>query len=250
MLHLFAKFLSLFTIPTNLAIFAAIGATVAMRKGERRLSARLWLGALLTLALFGFSPLTTAITFPLEQRFPPPPAGLPAPRGIIVLSGGIERVIGAAVLARRYPNARVIYSGGPNDPDTNENLDAEQAFDLMTKLGIPASRITIDVRARSTYENAIFTRDIVKPMPQEHWILVTSAIHVPRAVGVFRRQGFTVVAYPIAYKTSGHVSDFWQFRSDAGGGLALGDAALHEWAGLIVYRMLGETDELFPAPKP
>lgn len=104
----------------------------------------------------------------------------------------------------------------------------------------------VEDRARSTAENATYTRELVSPKPGQRWLLVTSAM--PRSIGCFRKAGFPVEAYPVNYTTTGRRSD-WTLSDSIGGGLKRTDAALHEWIGLIAYRLSGRTDHLFPAPR-
>jgi uncharacterized SAM-binding protein YcdF (DUF218 family) len=87
----------------------------------------------------------------------------------------------------------------------------------------------------------------VKPTKGERWLLVASAMHMPLAVGVFRKAGFPVIAYPVDFRTSG---DFWRPRVPERTGEAIGtvDLATHEWLELLAYRLTGQTDSLFPAP--
>jgi uncharacterized SAM-binding protein YcdF (DUF218 family) len=68
--------------------------------------------------------------------------------------------------------------------------------------------MTFEANSRDTWENAVFTRDLVKPKPGETWLLVTSAWHMPRSVGIFRRLGFDVIPYPVAYRTFSDARDF------------------------------------------
>ena len=111
----------------------------------------------------------------------------------------------------------------------------------------PKERITLEDKSRDTLENARFTRELVQPRPGERWLLVTSAHHMPRSVGLFRSEGFSVEAYPVDYRTRGAI-DLLRFFSTVGDGLRRTDTATREWVGLLVYRLTGRTAELFPAP--
>jgi uncharacterized SAM-binding protein YcdF (DUF218 family) len=102
-------------------------------------------------------------------------------------------------------------------------------------------------RSRTTYENAAFTRPLIHPAPGERWLLVTSAYHMPRAMGVFRAQGLNLEAYPVDWRTRGWADAKRPFLT-LSGGLGRLDTAVHEWVGLIGYRLTGRTQELFPAP--
>jgi uncharacterized SAM-binding protein YcdF (DUF218 family) len=93
----------------------------------------------------------------------------------------------------------------------------------------------------------VYTRNLVKPKPGERWLLVTSAMHMPCAIGAFRRAGFPVISYPVNYRTNGSL---WSLSmpSNKLKALQLVDEATHEWFGLAVYWLTARTDTLFPAP--
>jgi uncharacterized SAM-binding protein YcdF (DUF218 family) len=114
-------------------------------------------------------------------------------------------------------------------------------------LGIPADRIIVEERSRDTAENARFTKALADPRPGERWLLVTSAFHMPRSIGAFRRVGFAVEAYPVDYRTRGP-EDLARPFASLGDGLRRSDIAMREWIGLLIYWLAGRTSELFPAP--
>ena len=143
----------------------------------------------------------------------------------------------------------MVFSGGSGYLTGNRPDEAHYSGRVAVALGIEPSRITYEYRSRNTFENAIFTRDLVKPEPDDQWLLVTSAIHMPRSVGIFRKAGFNVVPYPVNYQTNGSWAELWESYTDASNGLVLTNWAGHEWVGLIIYRMMGMTDALFPGPR-
>jgi len=227
-------------------------------------------GRLLTLVGFlgllagGLSPLSVWTLLPLEQRFPAfADDGTPI-AGIVVLGGGLdttisaardqltlndagERQVALADLARRYPDARLVFSGGGAGTADGAPSEAGTVSRFADSLGIPPNRLVLEERSRNTRENAAYTARIVEPKPQERWLLVTSAWHMPRAVGCFRAAGFTVVAYPVDYRTTGP-GDVWRIRSFASDGLFEFDLAVKEWIGLLAYRLAGFTGTLLPKP--
>jgi uncharacterized SAM-binding protein YcdF (DUF218 family) len=91
------------------------------------------------------------------------------------------------------------------------------------------------------------TRDLVKPKPGERWLLVTSAWHMPRAIGCFRRAGFKVEAYPVDRPARPIAEELLPSRTLAGG-LHQTDQAIHEWIGLGAYWVTDRTSELLPGP--
>ena len=153
-----------------------------------------------------------------------------------------------AELARRYPNARVVFTGGSGRlVYGGTTSEAELAARLFESFGIAKARVMLENKSRDTDENARFTKELVQPKPGERWLLVTSAHHMPRSVGVFRAAGFPVEAFPVDYRTRGAV-DLLRPFSNVGDGLRRTDTAAREWVGLFVYRLTGRSAELFPAP--
>ena len=115
----------------------------------------------------------------------------------------------------------------------------------MRGRNIDRSRIILENKSRNTAENAAFSKAIANPKPGERWVVITSAAHMPRAMGVFRAAGFDVEAYPVDWRTqrTGGPAIKWFVR-----GLADIDDAAHEYVGLLVYWLTGRSSELFPGP--
>src|SRR5215469_2557993 len=245
MFFILSKVLGVFAVPSNIAAtLAAIGVVL--------------------LVVAGLSPLGNPLMLPLEQRFPPWDPSHGAPAGIIVLGGAIgpelsaarhtpdlnesaERITAVAALARQYPAARIIYSGGNARLVLMGGIEADYAVDLFESLGIARARIETERQSRNTIENAEFSKALARPTPGERWLLVTSAYHMPRAIGAFRRTGFPVEAYPVDWRTRGPVDLMLPFESVTAG-LRRTDTAVHEWIGLAAYWLTGRTSALFPAP--
>ena len=150
-----------------------------------------------------------------------------------------------AELARRYPAARIVFTGGSGQLVFQGATEAELAGRLFESFGIDKSRIVLEDRARDTAENARFSKIAAAPKPGERWLLVTSAYHMPRSIGVFRRAGFAVEAYPVDWRTRGAADLVRPFESLADG-LKRSDTAVREWVGLLLYWLSGRTSELFP----
>ena len=124
-------------------------------------------------------------------------------RNEVALNESAERLTVAIELARRYPNARVLFSGGSGALLFSEGNEAEVAGRLLQGFGIAPGRILLEQRARNTVENAAYSKAMAQPTPGERWLLVTSAFHMPRSIGVFRQAGFTVEAFPVDWRTRG-----------------------------------------------
>jgi uncharacterized SAM-binding protein YcdF (DUF218 family) len=260
-----SKVLGFVTVPSNLLIFTGLFGLLLTATRWRRAGMRLMGAALLLLAVAGYSPLANLLIEPLEDRFPPWNASRGAPDGIIVLGGAInpevsaargapqlneaaERITAGVELARRYPSAKLVYSGGSANMIFINAMEADQALTLMLGLGVPRERLVIERRSRTTAENAVYSKQLLRPQPEQRWLLVTSAAHMPRAIGVFRKAGFAVEAYPVDWRTRGP-GDLVPFNV-LSGGLARLDTAAHEWIGLLAYWLAGKTSELLPSPEP
>lgn len=156
------------------------------------------------------------------------------------------RLIAGLQLARRYPAARLVFTGGSGGLN-QEPAEAIGVRNFWLGLGGPLDRMSFEAKSRNTWENGLFTRDLVQPQLGERWLLVTSAWHMPRAMGIFRRLGFKVTAYPVAYRTFGDDRD-WAFLAAAADRVSTMDFAVREWIGLLAYRLTHKTNALFPAP--
>jgi uncharacterized SAM-binding protein YcdF (DUF218 family) len=259
-----SKIFGFFAIPSNLVVSIGMLGLLLLPTRFARAGRALAFASLIVLAILGLSPAGNALIIPLEERFPRWDATRGAPDGIIVLGGAIspdisaardevalneaaERLTVVAELARRYPNARIVFSGGSGALIYDEGAEAPLALRLLESLGIPRTRITLEGRSRNTVENAVLSKAIAQPKPGERWLLVTSAHHLPRAVGVFRKAGFPVEAYPVDWRTRGAEDALRPFAS-VGDGLRRSDTAVREWVGLAVYWLTGRSSELFPAP--
>jgi uncharacterized SAM-binding protein YcdF (DUF218 family) len=263
MFFILSKTVAFFLLPSNFLFAIGVVGLVLLLTRWRRTGTRLMAASLILLALAGFLPLGAVLDHVLENRFPPWDPARGAPDGIIVLGGAIspalsraygavqlsgsaERVVVIAKLAREYPNARIVYSGGDASLLGNQGREADYLYPLLDTFGVPRQRVLLENRSRNTYENAIFTKQLVKPKPGEHWLLVTSAQHMPRAVGCFRRAGFPVEAYPVDWHSPPRLH--LTLGTRLMGGLGRLDSAVHEWLGLIAYRISGRTTALFPGP--
>lgn len=106
----------------------------------------------------------------------------------------------------------------------------------------------VEGQSRNTAENAVFTKRLLEPKSGDRWLLITSASHMPRSIGAFRAAGFDVEAYPVDWRTRGWSDASIPFYT-LSDGLWRVDTAVHEWLGLLIYRLTGRTSELFPGPR-
>ena len=159
-----------------------------------------------------------------------------------------DRITAMLDLARRYPKATLVYTGGDGSLLQDGDSEAPVAGRLLEDAGLANGRVVLELKSRTTQENAVFTRRLVDPKPGQLWLLVTSAVHMPRSVANFRAAGFDVEAYPVDFRTAGW-QDAWKPFDRISYGLARADIAAHEWIGLVALRLTGRSSELLPSPK-
>jgi uncharacterized SAM-binding protein YcdF (DUF218 family) len=204
---------------------------------------------LVMLAVF---PVAAWLSLPLEDRYPSPmppehvdgivvlggviDGPLSAARGQTVITEGSERLTATLALAQRYPEARIVYSGGEGTLLPEGYAEADAAVAFFTGLGVPRQRLVIENRSRNTWENAVYSRAVAQPKPGETWLLVTSAWHMPRAAGCFRKLGWHVLPWPVDYHTApGRLV----LGFALGEHLAALDLVTKEWVGLAAYWAMG-----------
>lgn len=262
MFFIVSKLFAFALTPSNLiGIIALLGLFAGFLR-RALLGKSLFVASALLFAIGAWSPLGPTLLGLLENRFPVPEVEGRID-GIIMLGGAIdthitharqsatltdagERVTETAKLALRFPDAKIILSGGSDHLVSTESVtESAVARDILASIGVGSARIAIEERSRNTCENAIESRKLANPANGSRWVMVTSASHMPRAVACFRRAGFEVIPYPVDYRTEGP-ADYLRPVRKASEGLAAVDLAAHEWTGLISYRLFGLTDELLP----
>lgn len=201
-------------------------------------------------------PWGSALIAPLERRYPAHPP-LDQVDTIIVLGGdedlppyrrwgGVqvnaagERLIEGLALSRRFPRAKLVYTGGLGKLGATSGQDdpSQMMFEAWVNLGVAPERILLERASRNTAENAAMTRDMIKPAPGQVHLLVTSAAHMPRAMASFERAGWTgVVAWPVDYRSG---PSPWSAAWALDDHLAVLNSALREYVGLLAYKLAGQ----------
>ena len=225
--------------------------------------ATLLLGLLVFCTLFlSFFSVGDWMLYPLESRFQHNPDLPEQIDGIIVLGGPVipdrsvewqqletnqfhERLSSFIQLAQLYPDARLIFSGGNASTDENEPTEALIAETYFLKTGISAERLLIENKARNTAENVSYSMQLAGPQSNETWLIITTAFHMPRAMGVFCQQNWKVIPYPVDHQTL--PSKLYQPGFSLIGHANHLVLASHEWLGLLAYYLSGKTRQLFPA---
>ncbi len=262
MFFILSKVLWFLTDPGNLVLILLTIGTVLLWTPWRRGGRRLVLLSTLAFILLAVFPVGAIMLQTLENRIPAPTQLPERVGGVIVLGGmvdqfvsrargqasmggAVERLTEFAALARRYPDAKLIFTGGSGNLLNQQDKEADYVEPFLHSLGMDTANVVFESESRNTYENAVLSKRLVSIAPDEPWILVTSAFHMPRALGVFRQAGWPVIPYPVDYGTTGTMELEPTFNLL--GGVGNGSVALHEWLGLTFYYLTGRTNTLYPA---
>jgi uncharacterized SAM-binding protein YcdF (DUF218 family) len=239
-----------------LALLLAAGGIISWRR--RLLSSRLLTTSILILVVFSCPELSLTLARSLEAQYPDfDVAEVPAAQAVVVLGGTIhmphqmhhasglidssDRLLLTYRLSRAGKAPRVICSGG-NNPwmgDTHRASEARSMSGLLEEWGIPAATIEVEENSINTRENALLSYRILSARGVRRIILVTSAMHMPRAAGAFRKAGFEVIPAPADFRTGWEGSNpilLWLPNPES---MERSEKALHEWLGLWVYRLRG-----------
>lgn len=237
-------------------LIAAAATTLALLRNRPRAARRWSIGLLAYILVLGLLPVGELVMRPLETRYPPNPP-LPAIDGIVVLGGGEdttrtiywdqpqvndagERFTAAIALARQIPDVPVLFTGGDGQLTgllSDRPGGAIVAEKLFADLGLPTDRVQLEGLSRNTAENARFSYDLIQPTPDQTWVLVTSAFHMPRAMRSFDAAGWPgMIAWPVDFRTGAGTGEFGWFFLGQMGNI---NTALKEYVGLVAYGLTG-----------
>lgn len=249
--------------PGNLFAFFLICGSILLFTRFRRTGRWFVSGAAAFIVLAGIFPVGSWMIENLENRFPANPDIPVDIDGIVALGGtinthltvsrnqpaltdGAERLTELIYLARQYPNARLIFTGGSGALIDDSLREADAARLFFERMGLPENRILYERDSRNTLENATFSQRLAGESARTgKWLLVTSAAHMPRAMGVFRKTGWNIQAFPVDFTSDGQRRFVLGFRPI--GGLVTLNTAAREWIGLLAYRILGRTSVIVPS---
>ena len=249
-----SKLLWLLIKPESLLLIAFSAGFLLLWLGKMVIAKRILGGVLVAVLMIGFFPLGEWLLYPLESRYPhnvePEQVdGIVALSGAldpmrtkiwdqVVAGGAAERNFAFVRLANKYPDARLVYTGGASSMIYQQYKAADVAKRLYAELGTDIGRILFERESRNTVESAVNVKRLVNPQSGEQWLLLTTSWHMPRSVGVFCKVGWDVIPYPVDFQTMpGH-----QLRADwnFGGHLRDLNTAVKEWVGLFAYSLFGK----------
>ena len=250
--------------PSQLILGGLLLGALLLAAGRLRAGRWLTVASGIGLLVFGLLPMATFLARPLETRFPKPE--LPDRIDGIVLLSGSERPVASQAyaepqvglhggrfittlrIAASHPEARIVYSGGPRQEPGKGVLETQTAVAaaILDGVGLDPSRVSFEEGSSDTCDNASNSFRFAGPSADEAWVVVTSAIHMPRTVACFRATGWEIIPYSADYQSDPPGWGAGNLRIVKN--LALLDLAAHEWVGLVYYRLSGRTKEIFPAP--
>ena len=254
-MFLASKFLAFLTQPVSWAILLLLAGLLCLRPWRRAGLALCW-GALLVLLLTGWEGPVDKALHRLETRYPAvvPQSSLKPYVGVVVLGGALgnsslwerpgqialtqaaERMVVPVALLQRNPHLKLVFTGGEGNLNWAKYTEADRAkifFDLM---GVDPARVLYEAASRTTYDNAVMTAKLPGVDPKLPWLLVTTAAHMPRSMGVFVKAGWNVTAYPVDFRSAD--------EPDWGGysirlGVEKWHYVLHESIGYVAYWLAG-----------
>jgi uncharacterized SAM-binding protein YcdF (DUF218 family) len=256
-----SKVFGLLLDPLNVVFLLLVIVLLLLWRGKQVVARWLLTMVVAAMAVVILLPIGDLLLLPLEQRFPLPNPWPAQIDGIVMLGGAqrplytrvygqaalnahAERMIKFVELARAYPHAKLLFSGGSGDLRHQDVSEADTVKLFLRQLGFAPQRVLYDSRSRNTYENAVFSKKLADPKPGEKWLLITSAADIPRAVGVFRQLGWPVIAVPCDYEA---LPPDWLPSTSLLDAMKDIRHGLHEWIGLFVYYLTGKSASLFPA---
>jgi uncharacterized SAM-binding protein YcdF (DUF218 family) len=238
--------------PSHIGVWLALAAALLLYRKRERAARHCAIAAAAVLIVLGFTPVSVWAMRPIENTYPRAP--LPQQvDGILILGGGsdgeiytsrgapnadlgLARLVAGYGVARQHPEARVVFTGGPF-PVEDPRSEARAAREILLGLGLQPSRLTIEARSLNTWENFVLSRALVKPKPGDTWVVVTSALHMPRTMAIASKANWPMIPWPADYMTAN--SSHYEMR-DFTANLRRSDMAFHEAVGLLVYRLSGK----------
>ena len=260
----FSKLIWFVISPDTLLVILVIASLILLQIGLHKQAKILLCVEVFFMIIISFFPVGEWLLYPLEIQFSTNPKLPQKIDGVIVLAGAenafssaiwqqaelseaAERDLAFMRLVREYPDAKHVFTGGSGSLIGQQYKQAHVAMKLFREQGLDTSQIIFEELSRNTYENAKFTQAIVKPESDENWILITTAWHMPRSVGIFNKMGWSVIPYPVDHHTS--PGSLFRINMSFSGNLRILKKAIKEWAGLTAYYFTGKTTSILPGER-
>jgi len=250
-----AKFMAFLTQPLAwVAVLLALTLLLVQRRPKR--AVQIGSAALALLLVLGWEPLPDALLRHLESQYPPVPREAIAAEtvGIIVLGGALEsayvwsvpgqsalndaaeRLTEALALLRQHRQLKLLFTGGEGELFAGDLPEAQRAKIFLEGQGVDTTQVLFESASRTTFENAVLSKQLAGVDATKPWLLLTTASHMPRAMATFQRAGWNVSAYPVDFR-AGKATPWTQYMLDEG--IKKWRIGLHEVIGLLAYRLSG-----------
>jgi uncharacterized SAM-binding protein YcdF (DUF218 family) len=257
-----SKLLPLLVYPLGLACLFLIAVLILKKHPEWR--RWLTIGALVLLWLGGNRWFSFALARSLEWR-DLPNGPLPRVEVIVLLGGGTEsadpprpmtevnsagdRVLYAAQLYHQGKAPVILASGGNlGFSSARGDTPAEEMKSLLMLSGVPESAVRMQTESQNTYEDALYSAKILEEQGVTEIILVTSAMHMPRARALFEKQGLSVIPAPVDFTITERnwaavfkptPGEFFLNLLPNASALSLTSTVLKEYLGMLIYSLRG-----------
>lgn len=246
----------LLALDSLLIIWLALG-VLSLLLAWQRLAKWLLSSLLLVCLVIGLFPVGEWLLYSLERQYPPISLQAETVEGVIVLGGGEqnaqthawqqvslgsggERPLALLQMVRRLPaEIPIVFTGGTGKMTAQGMSGAEVVQQLLRDHGIDVERVTFEDKSRNTVENAVLSQRLVQPKPEENWLLITSAFHMPRSVAIFCSQDWQVTPYPVDFRSRKDklLRLDWDFAKH----LKNLNTAYKEWLGIVAYKVAGKS---------
>ena len=255
MMFIASKLLA-FAVEPLFWVLVLLSAGLVLGRWRQRLGRGMQWAALVALLVSGWTTIPDLLLRDMELHYPRLPADANMQRyvGVVVLGGALapsklwtthnmvalneqaERMTEAVALARKYPHLKLLFTGGIASVPPTGLTEARRARMFFDQMGVEPGRMLYEDKSRNTYENALNSASVRGVDPAQPWLLLTSANHMPRSMGVFIKTGWNITAYPVDYRTAS-VPSWWDYSLHEGP--RRWQMVLHELLGTFVYRWSG-----------
>ncbi|MET0172177.1 MAG: YdcF family protein [Agrobacterium vaccinii] len=257
-----SKIVWLLLQPLSLAFFLCLAGALLALLGSRKAGAALSFFAALVLFVTLYTTTGSVALQALEDHVRKPSADPADLSCIIVLGGALEnqvttsrggielnqaadRFVETARLALKYPQAKILVSGGDGSISGAYEGEANASERFFSGFGISSERLIKENGSRNTFENTLNTAALLKERGLADCLLITSAFHMPRSLGLFRHARLAVTPWPVDYRTTGIEKLGFDFTQPSLNAQQTATAA-REWMGLVGYYLSGRTGSLLP----
>jgi len=238
--------------PLTITLLLLVGVLILRKRRPRLASGLLWT-ALIVLYTLSTRPVADLLLLPLEAPYEHP-AEPESADAIVVLGGSLDlnrstaeaielngagdRFLQGLVLAEKHPDAVLLFSGGTASLFDRSKREATMLQAWAERFGVPADRIRAEIRSRNTRENAVESKQILDAEGRHSVLLVTSAFHMKRSLGCFRRIGLSPTPHAVDFRNHFGVYGVMSVVP-AVEHLSNSTHAIREYVGLVAYRLKG-----------